>query len=403
VKPTQAKWVVIAVVALLAIVTGVLLATQRAGDSGASGTVTLTTTVGPSSNPFSKPTDVYTPTPGSEPTGQRPPTNVPMTKLKPGEKPPQFVLFSFDGYGNSAKIHRFLDAAKASNARFTGFLSGVYLLEDSKASYYQAPGARRGASDVGWGGDAAEVIQRVNDLNASYLAGMELGTHYNGHFQALGANWSTAQWNTELDQFYDILANWKTINNLPQAPDLVFPPSEVKGGRTPGLAHILAEITASWKEHRMTYDSSQPAPHDGIFWPEKISGIWEFYMPQVYAPEINKGGRKLVTAMDYNMWVAWNGAVEDGSGPALTSKVLDLYRYVYNQAFAGGRPPVLIANHLNNWNGDAFNPAAEQFMREACVKPETVCATYQDVVAWMQLQDPAVLAALQNTATVAFQ
>ena len=30
-------------------------------------------------------------------------------------------------------------------------------------------------------------------------------------------------------------------------------------------------------------------------------------------------------------------------------------------------------------------------------------ATYQDVIAWMQLQDPAVLAALQNTASVAFQ
>ena len=36
--------------------------------------------------------------------------------------------------------------------------------------------------------------------------------------------------------------------------------------------------------------------------------------------------------------------------------------------------------------------AAEQFMAEVCGKPETVCATYSEVIEWMGLQDPAVLA-----------
>ena len=31
----------------------------------------------------------------------------------------------------------------------------------------------------------------------------------------------------------------------------------------------------------------------------------------------------------------------------------------------------------------------------ACGKPHTYCATYSDVVAWMELQDPAILAGLQ--------
>ena len=30
-------------------------------------------------------------------------------------------------------------------------------------------------------------------------------------------------------------------------------------------------------------------------------------------------------------------------------------------------------------------------MTEYCGKPDTYCATYQDVIDWMELQDPAVL------------
>ena len=32
-----------------------------------------------------------------------------------------------------------------------------------------------------------------------------------------------------------------------------------------------------------------------------------------------------------------------------------------------------------------------RFMKENCGKPDTYCATYSDVIAWMELQDPAVL------------
>jgi len=35
-------------------------------------------------------------------------------------------------------------------------------------------------------------------------------------------------------------------------------------------------------------------------------------------------------------------------------------------------------------------------MKEKCGQPDTYCATYQDVIAWMELQDPAVLAQLQG-------
>ena len=40
-------------------------------------------------------------------------------------------------------------------------------------------------------------------------------------------------------------------------------------------------------------------------------------------------------------------------------------------------------------------------MRETCTRAETICATYQDVIAWMELQDPQVLADLQKLPAVA--
>ncbi len=58
------------------------------------------------------------------PSGDRPATNVPMTKLAPGEKPPQFIIFSFDGAGSHQRWGEFMAAADETNSRFTGFLSG---------------------------------------------------------------------------------------------------------------------------------------------------------------------------------------------------------------------------------------------------------------------------------------
>ncbi len=329
--------------------------------------------------------------------------NIPMTKLKVGDKPPQFILFSFDGAGRHDKLNEFLAAAAPTDSRFTGFLTGLYLLEDSNANLYTGPGAKQGSSEVGFGGDQAEVVQRINDLNNLYALGDEIGTHYNGHFCDLGANWSTDQWNNELDQFYKFFTDWKTLNNLPDAPALQVPASEVKGGRTPCLAGKFDQLTPAWKAHNMIYDSSGENAFTGIAWPQQESGIWQFPIPTIYSkPFVDAGFKPLIKAMDYNFWFKFNKATEDPStAPKLTEITLDTYRYMYQRTFNGNRAPVLIANHFNDWNGNSFNPAALQFMTETCGKPDTICTTYQDLIAWMQLQDPAVLAALQALPPVA--
>ncbi|MEP6561597.1 MAG: polysaccharide deacetylase [Nakamurella sp.] len=336
--------------------------------------------------------------------GNRPPTNVPMTKLAPGDKAPQFIIFSFDGAGSHQRWNEFMAAAEPTNSRFTGFLSGIYLLGDSAKDdgAYTGPGHATGKSSIGYGGPESDIVTEVNDLNTAYSRGMEIGTHYNGHFcddNLPGGNqWNTADWNNELDQFFKFMTDWKTLNGYSDAPDLQVPTSEIKGGRTPCLTGNLDDLIPAWKAHGMTYDSSMPAPKNGIFWPENVNGIWEFYMPQVYSP----GFEGMTTAMDYNFWAKFNGAKEEpDTAPELKNIVKGTYEYMWDQAYNGNRAPILIANHFNKWNGDSFNPVAMDFMKEKCGQPDTYCATYQDVIAWMELQDPAVLAQLQAQAPVA--
>ncbi len=67
--------------------------------------------------------------------------------LEPGQTPPQFVVFSWDGAGEvgNGLFPRFLDLAKEHGASMTFFLSGVYVLPESKKRLYDPPNNRRGA------------------------------------------------------------------------------------------------------------------------------------------------------------------------------------------------------------------------------------------------------------------
>ncbi len=114
-------------------------------------------------------------------------------------------------------------------------------------------------------------------------------------------------------------------------------------------------------------------------------------MPTVEAPTMGR-----VIAMDYNFWVKMNGGTNDPArSDEFRQRVLDTYRHMYDATYNSNRAPLVIGNHFNEWSGNAFNPAVADFMAEVCGKPHTYCATYSDVVAWMELQDPAILAGLQ--------
>lgn len=395
----RSRLLVVGAVLILTVVTGVLIYQGNTEKATASSGTSSTTSGGVYAEDTADPTIPEVTAPG-----ERPGTNVPMNKLEPGDTPPQFIIFSFDGAGSHQRWNEFMSVADESNSRFTGFLSGIYLLGDAGkyAGAYTGPGHKTGAAAIGYGGPESEIVTEVNDLNTAYMKGHEIGTHYNGHFcddaPPGGNQWTTADWNDELDQFYKFVENWKTINGYTDAPDLIVPPESIKGGRTPCLTGSLDTLIPAWKAHGMTYDSSMPAPRNGIYWPQKVDGIWEFYMPQVYSP----GFEGMTTAMDYNFWAKFNGARDEpDTAPELRSIVKGTYEYMFDQAYNGNRAPILIANHFNKWNGDSFNPPAMDFMREKCGQPDVICATYQDVIAWMDMQDPAVLQELLDRAPVA--
>src|SRR6476469_303351 len=331
----RGRYLVIGLVVVLAAVTGVLIyqgnQTQTTGSASVVVTQTVTGADTATSDPYGRDNTDATETTAVA-TGARPPTNVPMTKLAPGDKAPQFIIFSFDGAGSHERWNDFMAAAAPTNSRFTGFLSGIYLLGDSakNAGAYTGPGHATGKSSIGYGGPESDIVTEVNDLNTAYSRGMEIGTHYNGHFcddNLPGGNqWNTADWNNELDQFFSFVRDWKTLNGYTDAPDLTVPPESIKGGRTPCLTGNLDDLIPAWKAHGMTYDSSMPAPKNGIFWPEKVDGIWEFYMPQVYSP----GFERMTTAMDYNFWAKFNGGKEQSdTAPELRSIVKGTYEFMY--------------------------------------------------------------------------
>jgi hypothetical protein len=306
-----------------------------------------------------------------------------MHRLAPGQRPPQFVLFSFDGVGSHEHWRRILPIAASVHAHFTGFLSGIYLLTDDQRRQYTGPGHPRGAASIGFGGSPGQVATRIGDLNAAIAAGHEIGTHYNGHFchgaePSIG-RWSTAMWNAELDQFFGFVRG-------ADAAGLHLDPATITGGRTPCLEGRWDQAVPAMRAHGFTYDSSRPA--SGVMWPAVREGVWEFWMPTVVVPAVHHA----TIMMDYNMWFALDHARDQpGRAAEFTKDALDTYRAAYQAAWRGNRAPLVVANHFNDWAGGAFASATEQFMAQVCGQPETVCATYSEVIDWMNLQDPNVL------------
>ncbi|NED84023.1 hypothetical protein G3I76_28495, partial [Streptomyces sp. SID11233] len=73
-------------------------------------------------------------------------------KLKAGQQPPQFVVFSWDGAGEDGQklFSHFRKVAKENNATMTFFLSGVYMLPGAKKDLYHPPMHSPGRSDIGF-------------------------------------------------------------------------------------------------------------------------------------------------------------------------------------------------------------------------------------------------------------
>ncbi|MTD15625.1 polysaccharide deacetylase [Nakamurella sp. YIM 132087] len=320
-----------------------------------------------------------------------------ITKLAAGEKAPQFVVVSFDGVGWHEKWQYWKDIQTKVPFHFTGFLSGTYMLTTETKEKYQGPGHNPGAASISWN-EPADLVPEINDLNDAINRGDEIGTHFNGHFcegnDPSGNVWNTADWNNELDQFFSLVANVDANNGI--TDKLNIDPSEIRGGRTPCLEGHAEDLFPAYKAHNMDYDSS--FTKHGISWPlkSKENKIWQIGMAEYPI----HGTDHFQITMDYNFYYTQREANSEGVTEAESAQdsqqVLDTYRDMYNATFNGNRAPLILGNHFNSWNNNAYSDAIANFVLETCGKADTYCVTNRDLIDWMEAQDPAVLADLQN-------
>ncbi|MET9800256.1 hypothetical protein [Streptomyces sp. NPDC006368] len=313
-------------------------------------------------------------------------------RLKPGEKPPQFVVFSWDGAleGDDRLFSRFRRVAEESGAHMTFFLTGIYLLPKEQKNLYQPP--QHGVGEAAISYPTREHIRMtLEQLGKAWKEGHEIGSHFNGHFCGAkgGADWSQEEWTSEIDQFYSFVQNWKTNTGFHDLDPLPFDPTrEVVGGRAPCLEGQKTLIPAS-KAFGWRYDASSSG--DFQLWPSKKGGVWDLPLQMLPFP----GKDFQVLSMDFNYLYNQSQGLTQGD-PARYAEwrkqTRDSYLAGYERVFHGSRAPMFIGNHFEDWNGGIYMDAVEDVMRDICRREETRCVSFSELTDWLDAQDPEVLA-----------
>ncbi|MFI8229934.1 hypothetical protein ACIGDI_13970 [Streptomyces sp. NPDC085900] len=334
-------------------------------------------------------------------TGKQPHQPRKPEPLEPGQTPPQFVIFSWDGAGEvgNGLFPRFLDLAKQHGASMTFFLSGLYLLPESKKRLYNPPNNPRGASDIGYLTDE-HVKATLTNVRRAWLEGHEIGTHFNGHFcsgYGTVGNWTPAQWRSEIQQAKSFVKEWRTNTGWSDLPSLPFDyEKELVGGRTPCLLG-QNNLLPTAKELGWRYDASSPGGRQ--VWPDKKLGIWDLPLQQIPFP-----GRSFeVLSMDYNMLA--NQSINSTQAPAYNypawrTQATNAYISGFKRAYESNRAPFFVGNHFEHWNGgiymDAVEEAFKHIAREKEKGADVRLVSFRQFVDWMDVQKPEVLAKLRT-------
>jgi hypothetical protein len=317
-------------------------------------------------------------------------------RLKPGQKPPQFVVFSWDGAGEDSQklFSHFRELSKANHATMTYFLSGVYMLPEDKRDLYRPPQHSPGRSDIGFN-DEKGIADTVKQLRLAWLEGNEIGTHFNGHFCGKNGGvgeWSVDEWKDEIAQAKQFVKSWKTNAGMKKAASLPFDyDKELIGARTPCLEGQQNFMKAA-SQLGFRYDTSGV---DNQVWPNKRYGLWDLSMQLVPFP----GHRYEQLTMDYNFMVNQSGTRTQGD-PAKFEYWGDQMREGllagFHRAYDGNRAPLVIGNHFESWNGGTYMRAVDDVVEQVCNKPEVRCVSFHQLADWLDAQDPQVLAKLRT-------
>jgi hypothetical protein len=300
--------------------------------------------------------------------------HAPQTRRAP-RRPPQFVIASFDGAGGARLWAYWRGVAKRAQAHFSFFVSGVYLVDWPHHDRYSPPEEPRGTSSIGFAPDAAWIAGMRHQIALGYLEGHEIGTHYNGHFCGSGGvgTWTASDWSDELDQFDRLLFAPRT--RLP------FGRREVIGGRTPCLEGNLGTLYPVLARRGFRYDASRTALLGT--WPTRRLGLWS--IPLLELPFIGHTFR--VVSMDYNL-------MANQAGESPTQIENETYRTFWNAfraSYLGNRAPLSLGNHFETWDSWAYDHALTRFLLRACRVPEVRCASFRELVDWLDRQPAAKL------------
>ncbi|MEU7410952.1 MULTISPECIES: hypothetical protein [Streptomyces] len=316
--------------------------------------------------------------------------------LKPGEKPPQFVVFSWDGAleGGDHLFSHYRELAQQYDAHMTFFLTGIYLLPKSKKAQYHGPMHSPGDAAIDYATDE-HIRTTLEQLGEAYKDGNEIGTHFNGHFCGAkgGGDWSVEEWKSEIDQFYSFVERWKTNTGFKDVPALPFDfKKEVTGGRAPcleGQKNLLKAI----KGYGWRYDASSPG--DFQIWPAKKNGIWDF--PLQMLPY--ESGKYQGLSMDFNFLYNQSGGETQGDPakfPQWEQQTVDSYMAGFNRVYYGSRAPLFVGNHFENWNGGIYMKSIDQVVKNVCTKKGVKCVSFKELADWLDVQKPQTLAALRT-------
>jgi peptidoglycan/xylan/chitin deacetylase (PgdA/CDA1 family) len=299
------------------------------------------------------------------------PANAGAIAVKPAGKP-QYVIISFDGAHDIAQWERSRALAQRTGARFTYFLSCVFLLSKDTRNEYRAPGKKAGGSQVGFAQTKQEVAQRLGEIRLAAQEGHEIASHACGHFD--GKDWSKADWLDEFASFKRIMSHAYAINGIEGEPSgwREFARNAITGFRAPYLSTSKA-----------LYDALETAGfrHDasgisrGPVEPHVEAGVERFSLPQI--PE-GPAARRVI-AMDYNLFVRHSGGFErPDEAAAFQARSYEAFKAAFDAQYRGERVPLQLGFHFTLMNDGAYWRALEQFAGEVCVKADVVCTSYAD-------------------------
>jgi hypothetical protein len=326
-------------------------------------------------------------------------------RLEPGETPPQFVVFSWDGAGelDNGLFARFRKLAREHDATMTFFLSGLYCLPEDRKHLYRPPNNPVGASAIGYFEDR-HIKLTLEQVRLAWLEGHEIGTHFNGHFctgPGTVAGWSPRQWESEIEQAIGFVTRWKTNTGFGDVDFLPFDyRREMIGARTPCLLGQRDWLPTA-RKLGFRYDASSPGGNQ--VWPTRRYGLWDLPLQLIPFP----GHGYEVLSMDYNMLANQSHMAtrsDPRNYPGWRAQAAASYVAGFQRAYRTNRAPFYIGNHFEQWNGGIYMDAVEDALKHIAAERDRArgkgadirLVSFRQFVDWLDAQDPRLLAKLRT-------